>query len=115
MTSSRAGSLLLPAVSDSISMPLALARATLPPFHHFGQPDHRPYRRLECRLVRGIGGGRIECNARPPPGILDGAAEFLESEAAVRPAKQIDAAIVIGVLDAVEHHPRLVDAPGHRQ
>src|SRR5215470_14666889 len=115
MTSNSAGSLLLPVAWYSISMPFALTRATSPPFDRFSKPDHRANGGGERRLLRVIGGARVICHRRPGAGILDITAEFLEAEAAVRPAKQIDAAIVLGVLDAVEHHPRFGDAPGHRQ
>src|SRR5262249_12961584 len=115
MTSSSAGSALLPVASYSISMPLALTRATSPPLDRFGKPGHRADGGGERRLFRVIGGPRVICHRRPGAGILDVAAEFLEAEAAVRSAKQIDTAIVLGILDAVEHHPGLVDAPGHRQ
>src|SRR5262249_39000290 len=115
MTRSSAGSDLLPVASYSISMPFALTRATLPPLRCFSQPRHDSHRRVERRLGRGIGGGRVVCNGRPRSGNLNIAAKLLESEAAVRPAKQIDAAVVISVLDAVEHDPRFVDTPGHLQ
>src|SRR5437016_3590505 len=113
MTNSSAGSALLPVVSYSISMPLALTRATPPPFHRFAKPSHRHECCGECHLRRVIGGPRVICHRRPGAGILDVAAEFLEAEAAVRSAKQIDTAIVLGILDAVEHHPRLFGALGH--
>src|SRR5262249_35564428 len=115
ITSSSAGSLLLPAVSYSISMPFALTLAT---------PSSRSVSRREptdcadrCRqrgLLRAIGAARVVCNRRPQAGILDVAAEHLEAEAAVGPPEQVDAAVVLGILDALQHDPRLVDAHGHR-
>ena len=123
MTSSRAGSALLPAVSYSISMPFALTFATLPP----SAPVHRRERAASAsasqltaptaaasgRLLRGIGGAGVVRNRRPEAGILDVPAKRLESEAAVGPPEQVDAPIVLGVLDALQDEPRLVDARGH--
>ena len=110
MTSSRAGSLLLPAVSYSISMPFALTFATVPPSDPaprpnrprvLRQPTHRADGCRQGRLLRGIGGAGMVCNRRPQAGILDVAAKRLESETAVGPPEQVDAAVVLGVLDAV--------------
>src|SRR5262245_54690312 len=117
MISSRAGSPLLPAVSYSISMPLVFARATLPrpaccvqrcrqPGDSFGGGTQR-------RILRAIGGGGIACNRRPGAGVLDVATELLEAEAAIGTAEEIDAAVVMVVLDAVEDRPAPVDAPRH--
>jgi hypothetical protein len=90
-------------------MPFALTRATLPLRHRRGQPGHGIRCRVERRLARGIDAARVVCNGRPPAGILDIAAKFLESEAPVRPAKQIDATVVLTVFDAVEDDPGFVD------
>ena len=49
-------------------------------------------------------------NRRPEAGILDVPAKCLEAEAAVGPPEQVDAAIVLGILDALEDEPRFVDA-----
>src|ERR1043165_2091247 len=117
MISSRQGSPLLPAVSYSMSIPLALMRATLPRPLRCVQRRRQPGDGLGCgtqgRFLRAIGGGGIVCNRRPGAGILDVAAEFLEAAAAVRPAEQVDATVVMVVLDAVEDRPALVDSPRH--
>ena len=44
-------------------------------------------------------------------GILDIPAKLLEAEAAVGPPEQVDAAVMLGVLDALQDEPRFVDAP----
>src|SRR5216684_3277661 len=119
MTSSRAGSLLSPAVSYSISMPLAFVRVTFPPrrcvmsLPRLSQPRHGLGSGAQGGVLRRIGGAGIVCNRRPRSCILDVAAKFLEAEAAVGTSEEIDAAIVIAVLDAVEDRPGFVDAPGH--
>src|SRR5215218_802534 len=111
MISSRAGSLLLPAVSYSTSMPLAFARATLPPLsvlQHSAQPHHGFNGSAQGVVHRGIGGARVVRNRRPGAGILDIAAELIETEAAVGATEQVDAAIVLVVLDAAQDDPRFV-------
>src|SRR5690242_7585711 len=121
MTSNRAGSLLLPAVSYSISMPFALTLATLAlrpmqfiahgssPWagEHSRQPAHRRNGGSDGRLPRGIGGTGMVCNRRPQAGILDVAPKHLEAEASVGPPEKIDAAVVLGILDALQDNPRL--------
>src|SRR5512132_112604 len=82
MISSRAGSLLLPAVSYSISMPLAFARATLPPSSLSNpqcpaQPHHGFDGGAQGVVHRGIGGAGMVRNRRPGAGILDIAAELV--------------------------------------
>src|SRR4029450_12051264 len=97
MISSTAGSPLLPAVSYSISMPLAFARATLPPslqiLQRPAQPDNGFDGGAQGVVHRGIGGARVVRNRCPGAGILDIAAELLEAEAAVGPAETIDAGV----------------------
>lgn len=88
---------------------------SLAPRQRLGQPHDRLHRRLERRLLRSKRRAGIEPHRRPGARILDVAAEFLEAETAVRPAEKIDAAIVLGVLDAVEHQPGFVDASGNRR
>src|SRR6478735_4269025 len=114
MTSSRAGSALLPAVSYSISMPFALTFATLPPSlssspragrERFRQPAHRADGCRHGRLLRAIGGAGIVCNRSPQASILDVPAKYLESKTPVGPAKQVDAPIVLGVLNALQDEP----------
>ena len=99
-------------------MPLALARATFPPLviaalQRLGQPRHGVDGGAQGGVLRGIGGAGIVRNRRPGAGILDIPAKRLEAEAAVGPPEQVDAAVVLGVLDAVEDEPRFVDAHGH--
>src|SRR3989337_1741588 len=104
MIRSKAGSVLLPHVSYSISMPLAFARATLPPLslsilQRPLQPHHGFDGSAQGVIHRGIGGAGVVRNRRPGAGILDIAAELIEAEAAVGAAEQVDAAVVLAILD----------------
>src|SRR5581483_10777556 len=78
------------------------------------QPAYRSNRGRQRRLPRAIGGGGMVCNGRPQTGILDVPAEQLEAETAVRSLEQVDATIMLAVLEAFQDDPRLVDACRHR-
>ena len=49
----------------------------------------------------------------PDAAIFDITTKFLKAKRVVAAAKQIDTAIVILILDAVDHGPRLINSLGH--
>jgi hypothetical protein len=53
------------------------------------------------------------CNRRPEAGILDIPAKCLESKTPVGPSEQVDAPVVLAILEALHDQPRFVDARGH--
>src|ERR1700704_3628924 len=119
MTSSRAGSPLSPAVSYSISMPLAFSRPTSPPLGcvmslpRLGQPRHGFDSGAQGGVLRRISSARIVRNRRPGSSILDIPAKRLESESAVGAPEEIDASVVLAIFEAVDDDPGSVDARGH--
>src|SRR5580704_17208711 len=119
MTSSSAGSPLSPAVSYSISMPLALARVTFPPLRcvaslpRLSQPHHGFDGGAQGGVLRRISSAAIVRNRRPGSGILDIPAKRLEPESAVGTSEEVDTSVVLAIFDAVDDNPGSVDARGH--